>query len=153
MVTITPVRERQSYRHEAFLWTEPSDFTDQMAPFVAEGLADGEPVMVAVRSDRARWLRRALGPRAHKVEFVDMAQLGRNPARIIPAWMKFLDQRSEPDRPARGIGEPVWPGRRTAEVVECQFHEALLNVAVDPEDPVLADLPVPDHAAGARRGR
>ena len=106
-----------------------------MAPFVAEGLAAGEPVMVAVRSDRARWLRRALGPRARDVEFVDMVQLGRNPARIIPAWMQFLDQRAEPDRPARGIGEPVWPGRHTAEVVECQLHEALLNVAVDPQTP------------------
>ncbi len=135
MVTATPVREHQSYRHEAFLWTDATDFTDQMAPFVAEGLDAGEPVMVAVRNDRARWLRRELGPRAREVEFVDMVQLGRNPARIIPAWMQFLDRRSGPDRPARGIGEPVWPGRRPAEVAECQLHEALLNVAVDPETP------------------
>jgi hypothetical protein len=135
MVTMTPVREHQSYRHEAYLWSDPGDFTDQMGPFIADGLAAGEPVMVAVRNDRARWLRRALGPRAQEVEFVDMVQLGRNPARIIPAWMQFLNRRSSSDRPARGIGEPVWPGRRPVEVAECQFHEALLNVAVDPETP------------------
>jgi anti-sigma regulatory factor (Ser/Thr protein kinase) len=28
-----------------------------------------------------------------------------------------------------GVGEPVWPGRSEAEVVECQLHESLLNVA------------------------
>ena len=35
----------------------------------------------------------------------------------------------------RGVGEPIWPGRRPAELAECQLHEALLNVAVDPEIP------------------
>jgi hypothetical protein len=35
----------------------------------------------------------------------------------------------------RGIGQPMWPGRRPEELVECQLHEALLNVAVDPEIP------------------
>ena len=29
----------------------------------------------------------------------------------------------------RGIGEPIWPARTAAELVECQRHEALLNVA------------------------
>jgi hypothetical protein len=29
--------------------------------------------------------------------------------------------------------EPVWPGRRDDELVECRHHEALLNVAFDRE--------------------
>lgn len=29
----------------------------------------------------------------------------------------------------RGLGEPVWPGRTSEELVECGRHEALLNVA------------------------
>jgi anti-sigma regulatory factor (Ser/Thr protein kinase) len=32
-------------------------------------------------------------------------------------------------RRARGIGEPVWPGRSPDELVECGHHEWLLNVA------------------------
>ena len=36
----------------------------------------------------------------------------------------------------RGIGEPIWSGRRAAELVECQLHEALLNVAVEPDVPL-----------------
>jgi hypothetical protein len=43
------------------------------------------------------------------VKFVDMAKLGRNPARIIPAWQKFVDQHSGYGRPVRGIGEPFGP--------------------------------------------
>ena len=30
-----------------------------------------------------------------------------------------------------GIGEPIWPGRSPAELVECRLHESLLNVAFD----------------------
>ena len=35
-------------------------------------------------------------------------------------------------RPARGISEPVWPGREAAEIDECQRHEYLLNLAFPP---------------------
>jgi len=130
-----PARAQQSYRHEAFLWHDSFDFTAEMVPFVQEGLAAGEPVMVAVGPEHTEWLRAGLGPDASEVEFVDMHQLGMNPARIIPAWQRFLDARSDPRRPVRGIGEPIWPGRRSEELLECQLHEALLNVAIDPEIP------------------
>jgi anti-sigma regulatory factor (Ser/Thr protein kinase) len=35
----------------------------------------------------------------------------------------------------------VWAGRRPAEVVECQLHEALLNVAVEPDVPLWLRCP------------
>jgi hypothetical protein len=92
-------------------------------------------VMVAMIKEHANWLRDALGADARKVKFVDMAVLGRNPARIIPAWQSFLDDHSADGKPVRGIGEPIWAGRRPEEVLECQLHEALLNVAVDPKTP------------------
>ena len=55
-----------------------------------------------------------------------MAVLGHNPARIIPAWREFADAHPGP---IRGIGEPIWSGRDATALVECQLHEALLNVA------------------------
>jgi len=130
----TPVRAQQSYRHEAFLWHQQSDFTDGMVPFIEDGLDAGEPVMVALVPDHATWVRDALGDRSAQVTFIDMTKLGRNPARIIPAWQEFLDRHAG-GQPVRGIGEPIWPGRRREELLECQLHEALLNVAVDPEIP------------------
>jgi hypothetical protein len=132
-VQSSPSRSQQSYRHEAFLYHEPDDFTAGLAPFVLEGLAAGEPVMAALTPEHRNWLEESLNGKAQDVTFVDMSQLGRNPARIIPAWQRFLDEND--GRPVRGIGEPIWPGRRPEELLECQLHEALLNVAVDPEIP------------------
>jgi hypothetical protein len=135
MIQSSPARAEQSYRHEAFLWHDRTDFTDGLAPFIAEGLESGEPVMVATVAEHTAWLREALGPAADQVCFVDMAELGRNPAKIIPAWQRFIDVGAADSRPARGVGEPIWAGRQADELIECQLHEALLNVAVDPMTP------------------
>jgi hypothetical protein len=136
MPQAAPPRSQHSYRHEAFMWRDADDYASVLTPFVEEGLGAGEAVMVAVVRRHANWLRESLGSQARKVKFVDMAKLGRNPARIIPAWQKFVDQHSGYGRPVRGIGEPIWVGRRPEEILECQLHEALLNVAVDPKIPL-----------------
>ena len=135
MIQSSPARAEQSYRHEAFLWHDRTDFIDGLVPFIAEGLEADEPVMVATIGEHTDWLREALGPAAELVCFIDMAELGRNPAKIIPAWQKFIDLEAGGNRPARGVGEPIWAGRHTDELIECQVHEALLNVAVDPMTP------------------
>jgi anti-sigma regulatory factor (Ser/Thr protein kinase) len=87
-----------------------------------------------VAEPRLSAVRRALGDDADRVRLADMAELGHNPARIIPAWREFT--RGAGGRPIRGVGEPIWSGRRNAEIVECQFHEALLNMAVAPTTPL-----------------
>ena len=58
-----------------------------------------------------------------------MAEIGANPACIIPAWRDFVDECAEAGRAIRGIGEPIWADRSPAELVECQRHESLLNLA------------------------
>jgi anti-sigma regulatory factor (Ser/Thr protein kinase) len=136
-----PPRPHSSYRHEAYLYRGAEEFLAGTVPFVREGIASGQPVMVAVVEPRAGLLREALGADAAEVEFVDMAVLGRNPARIIPGWRRFLDEHCRDEQPVRGIGEPIWSGRRAAEVAECQLHEALLNLAVDPDTPMWLRCP------------
>jgi hypothetical protein len=133
--TSAPVRSRQSYRHEAFLWHSRSDYISGLVPFVREGVEAGEAVMVALLPEHAAWIAAELGSSAAQVHVVDMVELGHNPARIIPAWLEFLQSSCGPGRPARGIGEPIWAGRTPAEIREAQLHEALLNLAVDPELP------------------
>lgn len=145
MYQSAPVRSRQSYRHEAFLWHDGAEFIDGMVTFVEEGLAADESVMVALISEHADWLRDGLGPLAASVHFEDMRTLGRNPACLIPAWQQFLDRHSGPGRPARGIGEPIWVGRRPEEILECQLHEALLNVAFGADTPFWLICPYNGH--------
>lgn len=129
-------RTRQSYRHEAYLWSGPSEFTSGLVSFVEEGLDADEPILVAVSPLHGEWLQKALGRLSSHVAFVDLARSGGNPARLIPLWQAFLDAREDRLQPARGVGEAVWPGQRPAERVECQLHEALLNVAIDPDLPL-----------------
>jgi hypothetical protein len=112
-------------------------FLDAVVPFVRDGLARRQPVMVAVTEPRLAALRSALGREdAAQVVFADMAELGHNPARIIPAWREFTDQHSRSGHPIRGVGEPIWPTRQPEEIVEAQLHEALLNMAVAPDVPL-----------------
>jgi anti-sigma regulatory factor (Ser/Thr protein kinase) len=132
--TIRAVRPHSTYRHEAFFYEGEDDFLRGTVPFVHDGVAAGQPVMVALVPDRLELLRAAVGAEcAGRVRWVDMARLGGNPGRIIPAWLDFVAEHRAGDRPLRGVGEPVWAGRRPSEVSECQLHEALLNLAVDPD--------------------
>jgi anti-sigma regulatory factor (Ser/Thr protein kinase) len=136
------------YQHEAFFYRNDVQFLAGTVPFVQDALAFKQPIMVALPQPRLKQLQAALGPSASEVIFIDLGVLGSNPARIIPAWLDFLQR--HPGRAVRGIGEPQWPGRRPEEVLECQLHEGLLNVAIDPDIPFwlrcpydVADLPEP----------
>jgi anti-sigma regulatory factor (Ser/Thr protein kinase) len=120
------------FHHEAFFYADPDEFLAGTVPFLRRGLEAGEPTRVAVGRGRADDLRAELGADAEGVRFIDMESLGRNPARIIPFWRHFVDRFGGRERPLRGIGEPIWPGRTPVEVDECQRHEALLNYAFWP---------------------
>ena len=93
----------------------------------------GEPSMVAVAEPRQQALRDALGDDESRVVFADMAELA-NPARIIPAMARV--RRAHAGAPMRGVGEPIWAGRRAAEIAEAQFHEALMDVALAADTPL-----------------
>ena len=114
--------------HEAFLYGSEEQFLHGTATFIRDGLAANEPTLVVVDAWKIVLLRGALGKDAEHVQFADMAEVGSNPARIIHAWRDFVDERA-PGRPVRGIGEPIGPDRNSAQLVECQRHESLLNLA------------------------
>jgi anti-sigma regulatory factor (Ser/Thr protein kinase) len=83
-------------------------------------------------------MRQELGEDSAQVTLVDMAELGRNPARIIPAVLAYAGKH-------RGqrvccVGEPIWPGRTEAERQEATRHEALINLAFR-DSPVTAVCP------------
>jgi anti-sigma regulatory factor (Ser/Thr protein kinase) len=119
----------RGFRHEALLYGTEEAFLAGAVPFLTEGIAAGEPALVVLDVRKIELLRDALGIKADGVRFADMAVVGRNPARIIPTWQDFVSRHSE--RPVRGIGEPIWAGRSEAELIECHWHEALLNLAFD----------------------
>jgi anti-sigma regulatory factor (Ser/Thr protein kinase) len=118
-----------AFRHEALLYAGDEGFVAGTVPFIRDGVAAGEPILVVVDAAKLERLRAELNGDAEHVEFADMAAVGANPGRIIAAWREFVDRHAGSGRRLRGIGEPINPGRRGAELVECHRHEELLNLA------------------------
>jgi anti-sigma regulatory factor (Ser/Thr protein kinase) len=119
------------FRHEALLYAGEQEFLDATVPFIRDAIARGEPILVVVEGGKLELLRAQLGDDADGVIFADMDDVGANPGRIIPAWRDFVDEHSAAGRRVRGIGEPIGPDRKPAELAECHRHEALLNVAFE----------------------
>ncbi len=112
-------------RHAAWLYQTPQEHLAAIDEFVRAGVAEAEPVLVAVpRSELpADWIP----PEGADVVVADMADTGRNPARVIPLIQDFLVRYAS--RPVRCLDESAWPGRTAAELQEAARHEALMNLA------------------------
>lgn len=119
--------DSSGFVHPALFYRGPEEYVTGVGSFLRAGLAAGEPVFASVPTERLAWLRDHLDADADRVELLDMAELGRNPGRIMTALADFADGRG--DGRAWLVGEPVWASRSPAEVREATRHEALINLA------------------------
>lgn len=126
---MVPMTAVTGFRHEARFYAGPEGFLAETLPFVRDALDADAAILVVVAAEKVGWLRDGLGRDASEVRFADMRAVGRNPARIIPAWAGFVDEMGTSGRALRGIGEPFGIERRASELEECHRHESLLNVA------------------------
>jgi anti-sigma regulatory factor (Ser/Thr protein kinase) len=117
-----------TFVHPALFYHGPWEYLAGTTGFIRDGLAAGEPVVVAVPEPRLRLLRDALGDTAERVRLIDMSIAGRNPGRII-AEVLCATADAHPGQQVRIIGEPIWPGRSPTEYPACVQHEALINLA------------------------
>jgi anti-sigma regulatory factor (Ser/Thr protein kinase) len=125
----SPVTAPAAFHHEAVFYAGDDEFVERSRGFVEQGLQRDEAVLVMVGSRKLELLRKALGTSAAGVHFTDMEEVGRNPARIIPAWSRFARDHAGGGGGMRGIGEPIWAARNPNELAECQLHESLINLA------------------------
>jgi len=126
-----PGARMAAFRHEAFFHSGLNEFADGAASFVTRALEANEAVLVAVATEKQQALHGALGSEASGILFADITTLGENPARLIPAWTRFLAEFGGDGRGVHVIAEPLWPGRTSAELAECVRYEGLLNVAFE----------------------
>jgi anti-sigma regulatory factor (Ser/Thr protein kinase) len=112
--------------HAASFCRHSPDSVASVASFVQEGLSRREAVSICVSAPLAGLLRQALDERWPPAAYIDMAELGRNPGRIIPAMLDFAAAHAGR---VRYVSQPFWPGRSAPEAVEAMRHEALLNLA------------------------
>lgn len=113
-------------RHVAWFYRTSADYQAAVDEFVREGQARGEPVLVAV--PYAQLPPGFVMPMSPDVTMSDMAEVGRNPSRIIPELCGFCDQNV--GQRVRYLGEPAWSSRSAAELQETARHEALVNLAL-----------------------
>ena len=123
VVTAVPAPQ---FRHLALFYRGRDEYLTALGDFIRASRARGHAVFAAVPGRQAEQLRRRLGDDSAQVAVTDMAELGRNPARIIPEVLAFAQ--SHPGQNVCCIGEPVWPGRTTEEIEEALRHEALVNL-------------------------
>lgn len=131
----------ESFVHEAFFYDGDEDFVAGSVEFLSEGLSNGEHVVVLLVPEKIEMLRAALRSQADQVTFIDMAECGRNPARVIQVWADLMEAAALRGSKVRGLGEPIWPGRSDDEIVEGHLHEALLNAAFPADASLLLRCP------------
>ena len=126
---MTPAAAPAGFEHAVLFYRDDETFLAGLLPYIREGLAAGEDVVVAEPPDRLELLRSALGADADAVRWLDLTELGANPARLIGACTELLAEAAAAGRALRGVGESAWPGRHDAEYAECRLHELLLAAA------------------------
>ncbi|MFL5832820.1 MAG: anti-sigma factor RsbA family regulatory protein [Solirubrobacterales bacterium] len=121
--------EHTGFQHQALIYDGAEEYLAAAVPYLEAGLASEQQMLVAVGPEQMALLRDQLGADADLIRFVDMREVGRNPASIIPLWAEFIDENR--GVPVRGIGESVWAARSAAALDECQRLESLINTAFD----------------------
>jgi anti-sigma regulatory factor (Ser/Thr protein kinase) len=121
-------RRAGALRHAALLYRNQAERRAQILSFVRTGLETGEPLLVAMPDGETALPGGQLDGVAGELAYADMADVGRNPARIIPALQAFVDRHA--GGRVRALLEPVWPDRSPAEIREAIRHEALVNLAL-----------------------
>jgi anti-sigma regulatory factor (Ser/Thr protein kinase) len=113
--------------HPALFYRGLDEYLAGVGGFLRQGLKAGEPVFASVPPQRLGPLRAYLGADAADVHLANMAEVGRNPGRIMTALTDFAARRGSGR--AWLVGEPIWPARTPAEIREATRHEALINLA------------------------
>lgn len=119
------------FRHTLCPYDGPDGFLDGATSFIDDAAAHDETVVVALEPPREQSLRDRLSESGSgaNVSFMDLAALGRNPSRLIPAWQSWIAELAADGRPVRGIGESAWDSPDAALASELRYHEYLLNLA------------------------
>jgi len=118
------------FSHSALIFESDEELVGGAIPFVTEGIARSECVMVITAERQATVLRDALGDAARTVEFKDASEWYRSPSTALNAYRALLNEQLE--RGAhwiRIVGEAMWAGQSTAEAEAWMRYESMVNLA------------------------
>lgn len=121
---------RAALSHAALLYGDDEEYRAGLADFIRAAATAGAPLQMMLPWQRVRLARSVLADLAGlplRVALDDMADVGGNPARIIPVGQAFADD--HPGEHVYLLWEPAWAERSAAERREVGRHEGLCNLA------------------------
>jgi anti-sigma regulatory factor (Ser/Thr protein kinase) len=118
---------QDGFRHCALIHHTREEYLRGVLEFAHQGLESGGPVIVAAPPQQLEAITSRLNGHGHALELLDIHELGRNPAWIIPALQRRIE--SHGGRRVYVMCEPLWPGRSPEEIEEVILHEGLCNRA------------------------
>lgn len=113
-------------RHVAWLYRTPDERRAGIRDFVEAGRSAGEPVLIAAPAAGPSSGWHLPGDNA-SARGLDTADLGRNPARLMPLVRDFADEHKGHD--VRVVCELAWAGRSASELGEVARYETMANLA------------------------
>lgn len=113
--------------HTALLYGDDGEYRAGLVEFARAAVAVGAPMQLVLPWQRVQVAGGAVGILGFRTVLDDMADVGRNPARIIPAGRSFAD--GHPGDHVYCLWEPAWATRSEAERREIARHEGLCNLA------------------------
>jgi hypothetical protein len=123
--------DRASFVHQASIYSSDEQFLAMAVPFVKDGLARAEPVLVTTTSANLALLWEAVGPDWQQFDHAESAYFGRRTAQRVAAFDRYWKRRSSGgDGHVRILAEPVWPGRSDGEITAWTRMESTLNVVL-----------------------
>jgi anti-sigma regulatory factor (Ser/Thr protein kinase) len=115
--------------HRALVYSGEGEFLAAAVPFLRAGLTAADVVLVAASPPRLDGVRRALGPAAEPVLFIEAPEWYQHPVRTIAAYEEFL--RAQEPRRVRVLAEMGWTRWARLEAREWMRYEAVVNTAFD----------------------
>jgi transcriptional regulator with XRE-family HTH domain len=128
-----PANPHPFLEHQVLPYASDEEFLATAVPFVEDGVAQNEPVLVVTSTRNLRLLRAATDTAA--CTLARASTWYRSPPAALVGYQQFVaGQLDDGYHWVRIIGEPIWSQRTQEEVRAWTRYEALLNVA-------FADMP------------
>jgi anti-sigma regulatory factor (Ser/Thr protein kinase) len=119
-----------AFVHPALIYGSDDEFMQVALPFVEQGIAAGEPTLVAVQGGNVENLRAALAgePAGVTLLSADEWYEYESSARTRDKFGRWVRERAGTGR-VRLVGEPPWEVGNEAQIRDWARHESVINVA------------------------
>jgi anti-sigma regulatory factor (Ser/Thr protein kinase) len=117
-----------AFVHPALIYGSDDEFMQVALPFVEQGIAAGEPTLVAVQGRNIENLRAALGGEPDGVTLLSADEWYESSARTRDKFGRWVRERVGTSR-VRLVGEPPWEVGNEAQIRDWARYESVVNVA------------------------